>query len=142
MQEVWAKGRESLILDSNIFLRAVLENPLLGERYPREGDVLVLVDTGYEGFMAVPEDVFKALRLGELVTEEGEIVLPNKQVVATRATYAAVKVVEAGVVVEGLFETFEELDELVAGQELLSSLRLVIDYCRGRVEVAACKQPL
>jgi len=131
-----------LILDSNIFLRAVLENPLLGERYPREGDVLVLVDTGYEGFMAVPEDVFKALRLGELVTEEGEIVLPNKQVVATRATYAAVKVVEAGVVVEGLFETFEELDELVAGQELLSSLRLVIDYCRGRVEVAACKQPL
>ena len=131
-----------MILDSNIFLRAVLENPLLGERYPREGDVLVLVDTGYEGFMAVPEDVFKALRLGELVTEEGEIVLPNKQVVATRATYAAVKVVEAGVVVEGLFETFEELDELVAGQELLSSLRLVIDYCRGRVEVAACKQPL
>ena len=131
-----------MILDSNIFLRVVLENPLLGERYPREGDVLVLVDTGYEGFMAVPEDVFKALRLGELVTEEGEIVLPNKQVVATRATYAAVKVVEAGVVVEGLFETFEELDELVAGQELLSSLRLVIDYCRGRVEVAACKQPL
>jgi len=131
-----------LILDSNIFLRVVLENPLLGERYPREGDVLVLVDTGYEGFMAVPEDVFKALRLGELVTEEGEIVLPNKQVVATRATYAAVKVVEAGVVVEGLFETFEELDELVAGQELLSSLRLAIDYCRGRVEVAACKQPL
>jgi len=92
-----------LILDSNIFLRVVLENPLLGERYPREGDVLVLVDTGYEGFMAVPEDVFKALRLGELVTEEGEIVLPNKQVVATRATYAAVEVVEAGVVVEGLF---------------------------------------
>ena len=131
-----------MILDSNIFLRVVLENPLLGERYPREGDVLVLVDTGYEGFMAVPEDVFKALRLGELVTEEGEIVLPNKQVVATRATYAAVKVVEAGVVVEGLFETFEELDELVAGQELLSSLRLAIDYCRGRVEVAACKQPL
>jgi len=131
-----------LIADSTLFLRVVLENPLLGERYPREGDVLAVLDTGYEGFLAVPREVFDSLKLGELITERGELVLPNKQVVTTHAAYAAARIIDAGVLVEGLVETFEGLDEIVAGQDILSSLRLVIDYCRGYVDVAPCRYPL
>ncbi len=124
-----------MIIDTTIFLRIVLENPLLGERYPSEGEVLAVLDTGYEGFLAVPWEVFDALKLGELMVGKGELILPNKQVITTRTAYAAARIVDAKVLVEGLIETFNELDEIVAGQEFLSALHLVIDYCRKHVDI-------
>jgi len=128
-----------LIIDGTALLRIVLENPFLGRKYPQEGEALAVLDTGYEGFLAVPASIYRTLGLNELSQIHGEIILPSGEVIPTRLTYCVVEVVEAGTRLDGLVETFEELDEIVAGQELLSNLRVTLDYCRGYICVESCE---
>lgn len=120
-----------MMMNSTVYLALALENPLLSARYPVEGEVLAVLDTGYEGFLAVPEDVFEALRLREMITESYELLLPDGRIVTAQAAYAAARLVDAGVTLEGLVEAFERLSEVIAGQELLSNLRPTLGYCRG-----------
>lgn len=58
-------------------LRVVLRNPLLGKRYPEGGEALAVVDTGYEGFIALPWEVFSALSLR--APSGGEKARPRKR---------------------------------------------------------------
>ena len=129
-----------MIVDSSAYLDVIIENPFFNTRYPEEGGVMALIDTGYEGFMAVPVDIFKKLGLHELYTYRLKIVLPTGDVIESEAAYATVHVVAAKTSVDGLIETFKNLREILIGQELLSNFRLVLDFCRGSASVDTCRQ--
>jgi predicted aspartyl protease len=58
-------------------MRVVVRNPLLEKRYPIEGEILAVVDTGYEGFVALPRDVFDSLSFDELQLEKRRLILAN-----------------------------------------------------------------
>jgi len=49
-----------LPLKESILVPVIIRSPLTGARYPNEGgEILAVLDTGYTGFVLVPEDVFE-----------------------------------------------------------------------------------
>ncbi len=129
-----------MIIDSNAYLNVIIENPFFNTRYPSEGEVLALIDTGYEGFMAVPVDIFKKLRLDELQMYRLKIVLPTGDIIESKAAYATVHVATVKKSLDGLIETFKNLKEIIVGHELLSNFSINLDYCRGFVGISVCRQ--
>ena len=114
-----------------------VRNPLLGRTYPKEGEVAAVIDTGYEGFLALPFDVFEPLGLSELKLEERLVLLPGGRTVKAKGAYVAVDV--GGLTVYGFAETFDGLDELILGQEFLANFKLVVNYCSASVSLTPCR---
>ncbi len=119
------------------FLEISIENPFNGKIYPEEGKVLAIVDTGYEGFLMIPEDIFKfkLLRFDELSLEERRLLLPGGNFIISRGTYGIVRV--GDFMCEGFIET-SKVDELILGIDFLSNFRITLDYCIKQLEIHKC----
>jgi len=125
-------------LDSTPVVRLALENPLMGARYPREGEILAVIDSGYEGFALVPESVFKGLLLHQLAPQRRQLILADGSTRNSTGTYA--KLISEGLDLhlDGFVETFEAVEETTIGVEFLRNVRLELDYCTGRIEISRC----
>jgi clan AA aspartic protease len=119
-------------------MRIFVRNPLLGRRYPEEGQVIAVVDTGYEGFVALPRDVFTSLSFNELQTERRRLVLANGDVLSAEGAYGAFGALDVPLDADGFVETYEGLDEVLLGVEALSRAKVLLDYCSRRVKVERC----
>ncbi len=128
----------SALLGLTPTLRIVLRNPLLGKRYPVEGEALAVVDTGYEGFVALPEEVFASLSLDQLQLEKRRLVLANGSVLNSKGAYGAFSALGAGLHAEGFVETYDGLQEVLLGVEALSRARVLLDYCNRRMTAEPC----
>ena len=126
------------LLDLTPTLRIVMRNPLLGKRYPTEGQALAIVDTGYEGFVALPQDVFASLSFDELQLEKRRIVLGNGDVLNSRGSYGGFESPDVGLRAEGLVETYEGLEEVLLGVEAISRARVLLNYCERRMTLNPC----
>ncbi|HDN74387.1 MAG TPA: clan AA aspartic protease [Archaeoglobus sp.] len=120
-------------------VEVVLSNPLLSTRFPESGSVLAVIDTGYSGFAAVPEDVFRKLKLNELTQQRRSLILPTGKLIESTGSYGRVTVSELKVFRDGFVETASGLDEIVLGTELLQEFRLVLDYCTENLEIHPCR---
>jgi len=125
-------------LDSTPIVRLALENPLMGVRYPREGEILAVMDTGYEGFALVPESVFKELFLHQLAPQKRQLILADGSTRNSTGTYAKLICEGLGLRLDGFIETFEAVEEMTIGTEFLRNVRLELDYCTGRIEMLRC----
>ena len=119
-------------------LRVILRNPLLATSYPLEGQVVAVIDTGYEGFIAVPRDVFASLSFGELQLQKRKIMLANGESLGTLGAYGAFAAPEVPLSSDGFVETYDGLGEVLLGVEAISRARLLLDYCNRRVALEAC----
>lgn len=63
-----------------------IENPFNGRRYPEEGEILATVDTGYEGFLMVPEDIFNSLDFSNFMLSERTLLTPNGRILKIKGT--------------------------------------------------------
>jgi clan AA aspartic protease len=119
-------------------LRIVIENPLLGKSYPPTGELVAVVDTGYEGFLAVPREVFASLSLDELQQEKRTLILANGTALGSEGAYGTLRVPAVPLKADGLVETYEGLEEVLLGVEALSSSKVLLDYCSRRIKVERC----
>jgi len=119
-------------------LRIVIENPLLGKSYPATGELVAVVDTGYEGFLAVPREVFTSLSLDELQQEKRTLILANGTALSSEGAYCTLRVPAVPLKADGLVETYEGLKEVLLGVEALSSSKVLLDYCSRRIKVERC----
>lgn len=115
-----------------------LKNVLLDVSYPADGSIEAVVDTGYEGFLAVPDSVFGKLSLGELKTRSRTVEVADGRRVRSRIGYATVELLGMRQEVDGPVETFEGLKEVLVGAKLLSSFRVTLDYCLRAVSLDRC----
>lgn len=130
-----------LFLSENLpMLEVVIESPLKGRRYPDEGVVLALLDTGYEGFLLVPPDLFETLFEG-IEPERRTLLLADGRLTESIGTYGLVSLPDLGREVEGFVETAKGVDEIVAGLELASEFRIILDYCTGTAVADPCPKP-
>jgi len=125
-------------LDSTPVIRLALENPLMGARYPREGEILAVIDTAYEGFALIPQSVFKELLLHQLIPQRRQLILADGSARNSTGTYA--KLISEGLdlYLNGFVETFEVVEETTIGLEFLRNVKLELDYCTGRIEISGC----
>ena len=119
-------------------VRLRLLNLALKAAYPSDGLLEAVVDTGYEGFVAVPNSVFSALRLDEMRTLRATVEVADGRKVSSKVAYGTVKVEGMRVEVDGPVETVEGLSEVLVGVRLLSEFRVTLDYCLRMLSVDPC----
>jgi clan AA aspartic protease len=128
----------SYLLDGTPVVEVVLENPFFSVAYPKDGSVLAVFDTGYEGFAIIPEEIFRELKLNELHLHRRKIMLPNGELAESVGTYGRIRIVELDLAKDGFIETSEGVDEIVLGVEFAKGLTLILDYCTKRFEISPC----
>jgi len=121
----------SHLVDHTLVVELAVRNPFAGKVFPRNGTVFAVVNTGYEGFLLIPGDVFEEL-FSELESEKRELILADGRKLISRGVYGEVLLGRR--VLEGFVETIEGLDEFVAGVDLLKSFRIEVDYCLKSVD--------
>lgn len=126
----------SHLVDHAPVVELAVRNPFTGKVFPRNGTVFAVVDTGYEGFLLIPGDVFEEL-FGELESEKRELILADGRRIISRGVYG--EVLLGRKVLEGFVETIEGLDEFVTGIDLLKSFRIEVDYCLKSVRLKGCR---
>lgn len=126
------------LLDGVPVLEVVLENPFVPKRFPVEGAVLAVFDTGYEGFALVPEGVFRELCLHEMELHARELILPDGSIARSSGTFGKVKILEPGISCDGFIETTKDVDEIVLGIDFAKGLKFILDYCLKKFEVRQC----
>jgi len=119
-------------------MRIVVRNPLLGKKFPEEGQVIAVVDTGYEGFVALPRDVFTSLSFDELQKEKRRLTVANGNALSAEGAYGAFRAPDIPLDADGFVETYEGLEEVLLGVEALSRARILLDYCSRRMKVERC----
>ncbi|MCS7137948.1 MAG: clan AA aspartic protease [Candidatus Caldarchaeum sp.] len=116
----------------------VLVNHFTGLQYPSEGHVVGVLDTGYEGFAAVPEDVFRSLGLDQLRLHSRKVLLANGALLPSRGAYATLKIRGMERQIDGFVETYPGLGEILVGSEALTSFKIVLNYCMKSVSLEPC----
>lgn len=125
-------------LDRTPTVQVVIENPLLRRAYPSAGAVTAIIDSGYQGFLCVPKQVFLQLGLNKLSNESREISLADGSFSRSKGCYATLVYPHLAMKIDGFVETFRGLDEVLVGVEALVQTRVVLDYCSGKVRIDKC----
>ena len=119
-------------------VRIRLRNLPLGVEYPRDGSIEAVMDTGYEGFLAVPPSIFGALGLGKMMTRSRTVHVADGRGVRSRVAYGTVALEGVAKEIDGPVETFEGLAEVLIGTRLLSDFRVTLDYCLRAATLKPC----
>ena len=118
--------------------RLRLRNIPLKTEYPSNGSVEAIVDTGYEGFLAVPSSIFRAVRLDEIVTRQAVVEVADGRRLQSEVAYGTVELDGVKGEFDGPVETLAGLGEVLVGVRLLSEFRFTLDYCTRAVSVNPC----
>lgn len=119
-------------------VRIVIVNRFSDAVYPRGSTMAAVLDTGYEGFLAVPEDVYLSLGFGEGVSSTREGVLADGKEVEIRSALASAEVHGTGTRCQGPVDTWHGLNEVLAGTQFLRWFNASLDYCSGVLRLVPC----
>lgn len=119
-------------------LNIVLENPLGARRYPQEGEALAVLDTGYEGFLSIPREIFHTLRLDEQEVDRRNISLADGRLATSEGTYARIRLEDPQLALDGYIETYRGLEEIIIGTDAIRRMRVLLDYCAGSLKIEVC----
>lgn len=119
-------------------VRLKLENLLMERSYPEVGYVEGIIDTGYQGFVAVPIDVFTSLSMPSLKTASRRVQLADGTKLKSEVGQGTAAVAGLGEV-DGSIETVPGLAEILVGTQFLSRFRLDLDYCLHRTALSTCR---
>ncbi len=127
-----------MFVDETPVVEIVLSNPLLSAKFPESGRVLAIIDTGYDGFAIVPQEIFKKLQLNELEQYTRNLILPTGKLIESTGSYARIVIPELKTFKDGFVETTDGVDEIVLGTEFLREFKLILDYCTKIFEIVPC----
>ena len=85
-------------------------NPLTGKRYPKEGEILALIDTGFNGFLVIAKDIFE--ELGNIAYEKARIVGICCKVEAKKSPIRVV-IPELNLTIDGECLTYNDAKEIL-----------------------------
>jgi len=120
-------------------VRVRLRNLPLKIEYPSDGSIEAVMDTGYEGFVAVPPSIFAALGLDKMMAGSRTVEVADGRGVRSRVAYGTVELEGMNSEIDGPVETFEGLTEVLVGTRLLSDFRVTLDYCLRTVAINQCR---
>jgi len=128
-------------LDGTPVLEIIIRNPIMNKSFPSEGEVIAVLDTGFEGFLLIPETVFEELSFNQFAVNRRKLILANGLFAQSTGTFGEVIIPNLNVQLDGFIETIGGVEEIVIGTELMKSLKLILDYCVRRMEAKNCKRP-
>ncbi|MDG6985116.1 MAG: hypothetical protein JRM73_00010 [Nitrososphaerota archaeon] len=120
-------------------LRLALRNDILGLTHPLVGTTVGIVDTGFDGFVAVPEPVFDELGMDRLSGATSPGKTADGKPLELRACLGTVYLPAIARALDGQVLTGAGVDEILVGTKLLRRLRATLDYCTGAFRVEPCR---
>ena len=116
-----------------------IQNVLLGETYPRSGrGVMAVLDTGYSGFLFVPETLFEKLRLHDLTIKKVKAGLADGSSTELTGSFGSIRFPSLNLQLDGLIETTKGAAEILIGMEGVRRLLIELDCCRRELAVQDC----
>jgi len=117
-----------------------IKNALLGGTFPENGlGALAVLDTGYTGFLFVPEKIFRKLGLHKLKPTKTTAEMANGSSNELIGSYGSVSFPSLeNVSVDGLIETSEGASEILIGMDGIRNLMIELDCCREFLSVQDC----
>lgn len=125
-------------LDRTPTIQVVMENPIHRRRYPPEGEALAVIDTGYEGFLAIPREIFHELGLDSFTLESRTLSLANGNLLASMGTLGKLNIPQLKFAMNGFYETYPGIEEIILGTEALSRTKVLLDYCLRHLRLEVC----
>lgn len=124
--------------DETLLVPIELSNPFLDAHYPPDGSVMAVLDTGFTGFLLVPNRIFSELRLDELkpIVTTGQ--LADGTSIQLRGAYGSLRISELDFMAEGLIETTPSMGEIILGIRGMKRLRTLVDGCRRLLVMERC----
>ena len=122
--------------ESGILVPLRVRNPFTGAAFPRSGELQAVLDTGYSGFLLVPEDQFKDF--GLVKSEQGEGILADRRHVRFEGAFATIEFPSQRVAVDGLVQTAPWASEVLLGLDGMRRLFIGIDSCAKNVSIEPC----
>lgn len=119
-------------------VRIRIENSFLGKAYPSVGAAVAVVDTGYEGFLAVPKDVFRRVSLQELQLTKRTLLLADGRPLGSEGVLATLVVPELASRLYGFVECYDGLEEIILGTTALARFKMLFDYCVRKFRIEKC----
>lgn len=116
-----------------------IANPFLDAHYPPDGMAMAVLDTGFTGFLLIPFDTFRALKLDELKPRFVKGQLANGASIELQAAFGILEIPEIRFEDEGLIESNPNIREILLGMRGIKKLRTVIDGCRKTIITGKCK---
>jgi clan AA aspartic protease len=121
-------------------LQISVKNHFSGGVYPQVGSVQAVVDTGYDGFLVVPQRIYRELQLDSAPTSKRRVVTADGRRVEMESSLASVGVTGTGRSYDGPVETAPGVDEVLLGTRLLSGFHVTMNYCAGVFRIEPCPQ--
>ncbi len=100
--------------------------------------MVAVIDTGYEGFLAVPTEIFEHLHLHELQQQSRDLVLANGDIVTSNGVYASLEMSHPRIKLNGFVETYHGLQEMILGVQALCRFKSTFDYCSKKISLQPC----
>lgn len=124
--------------DDALLVPIGLSNPLLDTEYPIDGRVMATLDTGYTGFILIPPNIFRALKLDELKPMSTKGQLADGRSIELQAAYGILRIPELPFEDEGLIETNPAITEILLGIRAIGRLKTMVDGCRRLLTMERC----
>jgi len=125
-------------LESSAVVPITVVNTLEGGSHPTERSVLAVIDTGYSGFLLLPQRVFRELGFADLKKDSSRALLANGSVVELSSSYGTVRFRDLGTEADGLVQTCEGVDEVLIGMDGLRGLAITVDGCKRMCYARTC----
>lgn len=100
--------------------------------------MVAVIDTGYEGFLAIPTDVYAYIHLDELQQQSRALVLANGDTVTSNGVFAILEIPHLRIKLSGFIETYQGLEEMMVGVQTLSHFKSTLDYCSKKMSLRPC----
>jgi clan AA aspartic protease len=120
-------------------LRLSVKNHLLGLSYPSSGTAVGVVDTGYDGFLAVSDEIFSALGLDKLPSSSRTVLTADGRPLSLASSFASVLPLGLGQALDGPVEAGPGIGEILVGTRLLRRFNLGLDYCARVFKIERCR---
>ncbi len=116
-----------------------IKNTLAGGGKTETASVMAVVDTGYGGFIMLPEELFKRLGFMDLRTETTYARLADGSVIRMLSSYGTIEISDVEVELDGRVQTCEGAEEILLGMDGIRSLALTIDSCSRESFARPCR---
>ena len=101
---------------------------------------MAVLDTGYSGFLFVPEKIFKKLRLHDLEVKKARATLADGSSSELTGSFGSIGFPSLNLQLDGLIETTDGAAEILIGMEGVRNLFIDLDCCRRRLTAQDCSK--
>lgn len=115
-----------------------LSNPFLDVTYPADGTILAILDTGYEGFVMVPQATFNILRLNELRSRPVTLIVADGRKLLFKEVLGLLEFPAVDIRAEGAIQTYSGAKETLIGMSALRQLIAHVNGCSRNLSLEEC----